>query len=254
MVNDAILTAQFVQTLPMLISKSLGVTADDVIVVSITTAGNDEKQSKQQRRRRRKRETLDQDKENSGVLVSMAIPKDNVEELQTLVETPSSALYDASNGQLAMLIDTNYFVASTTNTNNNNNNNNGDQDSTDSASEQATPSDPNQVENQEAGQDQGKETGSGLSTGAIVGIAVSCGVVVYAIGTVLFVRRYRKRRQQRQEEEAAQHQVFAQSISAPIMQENSLGWTSSPPPLQPFPPEQQHYNAHGFPHHAHSQW
>ena len=250
MVNDAILTAQFVQSLPLFISKTLNISADDVIVVSITTAGNDESQSQQ---RRRKRGVYDQSKDNSGVLVSMAIPHDNVEELQTLVGTPDSELYDQSNGQLATLIDTKYFVASTTNSNNNNNDDQG-QGGGNGAADQAQPSDPNQAENQEAGKDQNENINGGLSTGAIVGIAVSCGVVLYAVGTVLFVRRYRKRRQQRQEEEAAQHQVFAQSISAPIMQENSLGWTSSPPPLQQFPPEQQHYNAQGFPHHAHSQW
>ncbi|KAI9492799.1 hypothetical protein BDB00DRAFT_417663 [Zychaea mexicana] len=244
MVNDAILTAEFVQSLPVFISKSLGVSADDVIVVSITTAGSNSSDQKSSSKKKRDEEQLDESSSNSGILVSMAIPSGSVETLQNLVATPSSDLYDASNGQLATLIDTNYFVASTTNNNSDGSNdtNGGNNGATSESEQSADPSDPNQVSNQESGESQGPSSSGGLSTGAIVGIAVSCGVVLYAVGTVLFVRRYRKRRQQRQEEEAAQHQVFAQSISAPIMQENSLGWSSSPPPLQQFP------------HHAHSQW
>lgn len=114
-------------------------------------------------------------------------------------------------------------------------------------------SDPNSVT---ANEQQGQQTvnganGNGLSTGAIVGVAVSCGVVVYAAATVLFVRRYQRRRAEREEQENAQYQAFAQSISAPIMQENSLGWSSSSPAAHHYYNQQdQHFQHHPY----HTQW
>lgn len=109
MVNDALLTAEFVQSLPVMISGSLNVSADDVIVVSITSA-----EGKGSNKRRRDLESSES-KSNSGVLVSMAIPSTHVSQLQQMVSTTDSNLYDSSNGQLASLIDNSYFVASASN-------------------------------------------------------------------------------------------------------------------------------------------
>jgi hypothetical protein len=97
MVQDAVLTAQFVQALPVMISNSLSITADDVIVVTITSA-----QSTSKRRKR--------DASTSGVIVSMAVPGDNVNTLQNMVSQQNSSLYSSNNGQLALLIDPSYFV------------------------------------------------------------------------------------------------------------------------------------------------
>lgn len=277
MVNDALLTAEFVQSLPVMISGSLNVSADDVIVVSITSAEG--KGDSNNNKRRRDLESSES-KSNSGVLVSMAIPSTHVPQLQQMVSTTDSSLYDSSNGQLASLIDSSYFVASPSNSGtgpqtsplpiitfntyigfvldpNVSHDNDGNSGSSSSSSSNgdgnsSTPSDPNDPSSKESGTTASEQDGShttggssssgGLSTGAIIGIAVSCGVVVYAVGTVLVIRRYRQRRDQRQRQEAEQHQIFAQSISAPIMQENSLGWSSAPPPLQ-----------HAYPSH-HPQW
>lgn len=111
MVNDALLTAEFVQSLPVMISGSLNVSADDVIVVSITSA---EGKGDSNNKRRRDLESSES-KSNSGVLVSMAIPSTHVPQLQQMVSSTDSSLYDSSNGQLASLIDSSYFVASPSN-------------------------------------------------------------------------------------------------------------------------------------------
>lgn len=111
MVNDALLTAEFVQSLPVMISGSLNVSADDVIVVSITSA---EGKGDSNNKRRRDLESSES-KSNSGVLVSMAIPSTHVPQLQQMVSSTDSSLYDSSNGQLASLIDSSYFVTSSSN-------------------------------------------------------------------------------------------------------------------------------------------
>ncbi|KAG0165083.1 hypothetical protein DFQ30_009000 [Apophysomyces sp. BC1015] len=194
MVQDAILTAEFVQSLPVWIGRALGTSADDVIVVTITSAESHAKM--------RKRD------ETSGVIVSMAIPKASVSNLQQMIANPSSELYSPTNGQLPTLVDRSFPV-------------------TGQASQSSTPngvSDPNAV-NSENAPSSGRSQGGGLSKASIIGICVSIGVVVYAAATVVVVRVYRRRRARRQEQAQEQHQVFAQSISSPIMQENSLGWS-----------------------------
>lgn len=108
MVNDAILTAEFVQALPVYISKALNVSADDVIVVTITSASGKGSSSK----RRRDLVASNESASNSGVIVSMAVPCQSVSELRQLVEDPNSQLYDPSNGQLAELVDGSYFESS----------------------------------------------------------------------------------------------------------------------------------------------
>jgi hypothetical protein len=100
MVQDAVLTAQFVQNVPVLLSNSLNVTADDVIVVTITTASSSSSLSKRRFIRR----------DTSGILVSIAIPSGDVNTLQSLVSQTNSSLYSTSNGQLALLIDSSYPV------------------------------------------------------------------------------------------------------------------------------------------------
>jgi hypothetical protein len=92
MVQDAILTAQFVQSLPVMISKSLSISVDDVIVVTITSGTT-------------------QKRDSGGVVVNLAIPSDDVADLQTLVSQTNSSLYSPSNGQLASLIDSSYAIS-----------------------------------------------------------------------------------------------------------------------------------------------
>ena len=114
LVKDAVLTAQFVQSLPVMLSNSLGITADDVIVVSITSADNNSATSSTTGASdKRKRSFLQKrDANESGIVVSIAIPSDRVDSLQTLINEPASSLYSSSNGQLASLIDSSYPVRS----------------------------------------------------------------------------------------------------------------------------------------------
>lgn len=92
------MTAQLVQELPVMLANALDTSADNVIVVSIThsTVASTKKRS--------------DTSSNSGIMVSIAIPKTDVTELQTLVTNTSSALYDSNNGQLPTFIDRSFPV------------------------------------------------------------------------------------------------------------------------------------------------
>jgi hypothetical protein len=73
----------------------------------------------------------------------------------------------------------------------------------------------------------GDSNTGGLSKASLIGICVSVGIVIYAAATIAVIRVYRKRRADREEKAIVEHQVFAQSISEPIMQDNSLGWSNT---------------------------
>ncbi|CAO3699954.1 unnamed protein product [Rhizopus stolonifer] len=91
MIQDQVLAAQFVQSLPIFISRSLNISLDDVIVVAIaqfSLVGRDV----------------------PGLVVSLTIPNDQVSRLQEKMSDQQSTLYDPTNGQLGSLIDPSYFV------------------------------------------------------------------------------------------------------------------------------------------------
>ncbi|KAI8390149.1 hypothetical protein BD560DRAFT_2336 [Blakeslea trispora] len=231
LVRDAVLTAQFVQSLPVMLSKSLGVTADDIIVVSITSArDNTNILTTAGAHNKRKRDLFfKRDNSEQGVVVSIAIPSDRVDNLQTLIDEPTSTLYSSSNGQLASLIDSSYPVRSSA-------------ANTDSNSSNNQIQDPNNTNNS-SGNTTDSTGGSTnkLSRGAIIGICVSIGVTVYAIATVATLYIYRKRRDAKRAEAVIDHQNFAQSISSPIMQDNAFGWLNNHSP-QHLPREQDNHN------------
>lgn len=198
------MTASLVQELPVLISKSLNIDIDSVIVVSITGATNTNL---------KKRAASG----SNGVVVAVAIPDENVSELENIIKSPNSTLYSPSNGQLPTFIDRNYPVTngkSAVNTSNGG----------------ATVTDPNGNTSGGSGSNQsgGSSSGGGLPKAGIIGICVGVGVAVYAAATIVGVKVYRKRRAKKDEEIREQHMVFAQSISSPIMQGNSLGWVPAP--------------------------
>jgi hypothetical protein len=95
------MTAQLVQELPVMLSNALDTSADNVIVVSIThsTVSSTKKRS--------------DTSSSSGIMVSIAIPKTEVTELQTLVTNTSSALYSSDNGQLPTFIDSSFPITGT---------------------------------------------------------------------------------------------------------------------------------------------
>lgn len=97
LLSNAVMTASLVQELPVLISKALDISIDSVIVVSITGASNVNA---------RKRS----DSGANGVVVAVAIPDENVDELKIIIKSPNSTLYSPSNGQLPTFIDRNYPV------------------------------------------------------------------------------------------------------------------------------------------------
>jgi hypothetical protein len=100
MVEDYMLTAQFVQALPPIFSKALNINVDDVIVVTITSANSSGGGGGQKR----------DISTTSGVIVAIAVPNQQVSSLSQLVQNRSSLLYSASNGQIVSLIDNQYPV------------------------------------------------------------------------------------------------------------------------------------------------
>jgi hypothetical protein len=100
LIENAVMTAQLVQELPALFSKSLNISADDVIVVSIT-------RSNQNISKRKKR-----DVGGTGIVVTMAIPETQVAPLKSLIADTKSSLYSPDNGQLPKFIDSSYPVQS----------------------------------------------------------------------------------------------------------------------------------------------
>ena len=130
------------------------VSADDVIVVTITSGTPVS-------RRRRKRDNA------SGVVVSVAIPSTNVDQLSQLISETNSSLYSPQNGQLATLIDKSYPIR-------------GNAVSSAANNGAAIPSvvtDPNSnTSGQSTG---GSNSGGGLSKASLIGICVSVGVVIY---------------------------------------------------------------------------
>jgi hypothetical protein len=184
MVADPVLTAEFVQALPLFVNTAINVSVDDVIVVSITSSST----------------TLTKRDSNSGVIVTLSIPSNTLDVLQQQLRSPDSPLFAPSNGQLATLIDTTFPV----------------QQNAVSSSPSTPVVDPNQAFG--SGQTTPTST-TGLSKGAIVGIAVGGSTVLYAGLTVAVVRAYRRKKQRQLEQNREQGRMIAQSISAPMMQE-----------------------------------
>ncbi|EIE88614.1 hypothetical protein RO3G_13325 [Rhizopus delemar RA 99-880] len=179
MVQDDLLTARFVQSLPLLVSHSLNISPDNVIITTISYL-------------------LDQD---SGLVVSLAIPNDQVSNLQNLISNQTSILYSGNNSQLANLIDPSYFVVS---------------NQSFGHSEQST-----------AGTD---GSSSGLSKSVLIAVCVSVGTFIYAIVAVVVYKVYKK---QKNIEQAANPTVRVHCISEPIMQDNSLERSINSQPPHP---------------------
>jgi hypothetical protein len=185
MVADPMLTAEFVQALPLFVNSAINVSVDDVIVVSITSSST----------------ALTKRDGTSGVVVTLSIPGSKVDVLQEQLRSPDSPLFAPSNGQLATLIDTTFPVQQN------------------AASSSSIPViDPNQQIG--SGEPTPAPT-TGLSKGAIVGIAVGGSTVLYAGLTVAVVRAYRRKKQRQLEQNREQGIMIAQSISAPMMQESA---------------------------------
>ncbi|KAI8381137.1 uncharacterized protein BYT42DRAFT_612946 [Radiomyces spectabilis] len=189
------LTTQFLQSLPVLISNVLNTTVDDIMIIFVTSSTNHIK----------KRDEAPVD----GLVVSMAIPAEKVNLLQDLVANPASALYQPSNGQLAMLIDPSFSVTKIDKV---------------TPFNEATPVDV-PADGSSSGALAPETTGTtasapipGLSRGVLIGVGISIGVAIYTVIVLLAFRLYRRCKKQHAKK---RHQWVAQNISAPIMQGNS---------------------------------
>ncbi|KAI8375422.1 hypothetical protein EDC96DRAFT_497245 [Choanephora cucurbitarum] len=213
LVKNAVLTAQLVQEIPSILSNTLEITPDDIIVLTITQSLASSVNVNQKKR---------SVGASDGVLVTMALPKDQVQELQSDIYNASSALYQTSNGQLPTFIDRTYNITSlaavspdtSSGTINNPNGdtgihtNNGHADDSDNADVPAG--------------------GSKLSKGSIIGICIGVGACVYVAATVVGVKVYRNHKKKKEDHAIEQHMIFADSISSPVLHEDSLGWTGTP--------------------------
>lgn len=97
LIQDAILTAQFVQDLPIILCNSLNINVNSIIILSIADSSSVllfQKRSDQ-----------------VGILVSMAVPMSEFNDLQALISNQSSPLYDPKNGQLPKFIDYTYPIS-----------------------------------------------------------------------------------------------------------------------------------------------
>ncbi|KAG0168015.1 hypothetical protein DFQ28_005914 [Apophysomyces sp. BC1034] len=186
MVQDALLTADFVHNLPILVSKELNITVNDVIVVKIQPSN--EKNSSQQHI------SYSQPYSSSGFLVSMALPIASTQAFRQLIISPKSSLYSPENGQLPTLIDSSYFDADSTRPGSNMSNN-------------------------------GKETSAAvLSKGFIIAIGLAAGIVVYTSVAIITLQVYRRRAYRQKQEEETNDWPHAPDISSSITHENSPGW------------------------------
>lgn len=98
---------------------------------------------------------------------------------------------------------------------------------TSSSNNVVDPNSSNAGSNNSSNNNSNGSSSGGLSKASLIGICVSVGVAVYAAATIAVIRVYRKRRTAKEEKAIAEHQVFSQSISDPIMQDNSLGWSNT---------------------------
>ncbi|KAI8094858.1 uncharacterized protein B0P05DRAFT_523711 [Gilbertella persicaria] len=208
LVDNALMAAQLVQELPTLFSNALSITPDDVIVLSITQSIENAQDDDAKRRKRA-------ESDNSGIVVAVAVPQTEISELQSVISNSSSELYSEKNGQLPAFIDRGYNITNLAAAVN--------------GGSGSTVADPNsETSSQNNSSSSGSDSNGGLSKGAIIGICVGIGACVYAAATVVGVKVYRSRKQKREQEAIEQHMVFADSISSPIMQGNSLGWVPAP--------------------------
>lgn len=67
-----------------------------------------------------------------------------------------------------------------------------------------------------------------ISKASIIGISLGVGISVYAAVTVAGVLYYRKRKAIKDKLTHKQYIMFADSISSPVMQSNSLGFVPAP--------------------------
>jgi hypothetical protein len=103
MVADPVLTAEFVQAIPLLISSAVELTPDQVIVISIISASGVGGM-----RRKVRRATV------GGIVTTLSIPQDQVDALQLALRDPTSNLYSSNNGQLAYLLDATFPLTNNT--------------------------------------------------------------------------------------------------------------------------------------------
>lgn len=64
-------------------------------------------------------------------------------------------------------------------------------------------------------------------------MCVGLGISVYVAATIAGIKYYRQRKSKKEKIMKEQHMIFADSISSPIMQGNSLGWVPAPYQNQP---------------------
>ncbi|KAI8645349.1 hypothetical protein BD408DRAFT_480621 [Parasitella parasitica] len=211
LVSDALLTAQMVQEIPLMLGDALDTSADNVIVVSIQKSA-----ATVNKKRSDASNNDNNNNDNNGVMVSVAIPKTEVNELQALITNSSSPLYDSKNGQLPTYIDRSYPITAKAIIN--------------SGGGPGALADPNGDTDhaEQSSKGNANDSQGGLPKGGIIGICVGVSVCVYAAATVIGVHIYRKRRQKRAQQTLEQHRLFAKSISSPIMQGNSLGFMPGP--------------------------
>ncbi|OZJ05828.1 hypothetical protein BZG36_00941 [Bifiguratus adelaidae] len=198
MVQDPVLAAQVISQFPTIIANSLGISPSDVVILSISSADLSGSQSMNMKRR-----GLVPRQATTGIIVTFAIPSDQVNNLQAQIQNPQSSLRSsATSGQLGQLVDPSYSLTTTV---------------PNDPSQGKVPSvnDPNTQSSTNGGSSaSGSGTTGGVSRGVIIGVAVAGCTFLYAGMTTLVIRHYRKKKAA-QAIKAHQRLLYNQAISAP---------------------------------------
>jgi hypothetical protein len=99
LVSDSLLTAQFVQELPAMISQALNISTDDVIFLTITSEKNDDNIKSLFKRGKKK-----------GLITALAIPTTEMNALSQLIQSKDSSLYLPVNEQIVSMLDRSYPI------------------------------------------------------------------------------------------------------------------------------------------------
>ncbi|KAL1921055.1 uncharacterized protein VTP21DRAFT_11690 [Calcarisporiella thermophila] len=210
--RDSTLAAQIVNFLPNDLAVGLNVPMSKIVVLSISDATNG---GKRRKRAMMKREiNLENSDNEGGILVTMAVPKEVVGNLDRVLKDRSSSLYTNPNGKLTQFFDSSFSLVIK-----------------DSQDKPPIFVGNNNSATTDSSLRSGQPEAEGVSDnkGLVIGVSVAAAVAAYIGLTAIIITAYKRRRRLRKGGEG--EELIAQvsengtiEISPPLMQENSLGW------------------------------
>ncbi|KAL1921563.1 uncharacterized protein VTP21DRAFT_11279 [Calcarisporiella thermophila] len=186
--HDPILAAQIVNFLPNELGSAVGVPPSRMVVLSMSDAT------------RKARQVRRNEDGTSGVLVVMAVPSESIEPIKQVLSDGQSKLYTNPNGKISQFIDRSFPLALTN----------------------------NEGMNIIASGESNPEPSSDSNKGVVIGLAVAATTIVWLGIVAFFINVYKRRRQEKRDRILGSERYPPNEISPPMLQENSLGWSSTP--------------------------